>query len=359
MNQIRMLVFDIDGVITDGKQYIGKDGEIKTVSMKDLDAIRQIQETGCAVGCISGEDTEFSRRLVRSARLEPAMLGCKNKAAALEDMTRQAGLSLEEVCYIGDGKYDIPALKIAGLALCPADAIEEVKREADMVLRRGGGDGCIAEIHTLLAQRKRRGEAAGEEWQAAILKGMNEHLSVLMELMKAREYAESIKEAAEMIVDCCEKGGRILICGSGGSAACAQHLAGELVGRLYLERRALDAEALAANPSVVTSPASGYDCGMAFVRQIEAKARNGGVLIGITTGGAGEDIRPALAKAKELGLKTVLMTGEIPPGAEDLADADCLIAVPARDAPRVEEMHIMIGHVICELVEREVTDNEG
>lgn len=348
MNQIKMLVFDIDGVITDGKCYINKAGEMKSISLKDLDAIRQFQESGYVVGCISGENTEFSKEFIRVAGLEQTRLGCKEKGTALDEMVKQNGFSIENVCYIGDGKYDIPALRIAGVSLCPADAIDEVKQVADMVLSRKGGDGCIAEIYTLLTVQNHQ--------NAAIIQRMQEHLSILTNLMENRTCMSHIEKAADMITDCYRHNGRVLICGNGGSAAEAQHLAGELAGRFYLERVALDTEALTTNTSVITSLANDYDYNMIFARQVEAKASEGDVLIGITTSGTSKNIRQAFIKSRQYGVHTILMTGEISTDAEILHDTDCLIKVPTKDTPRIQEMHILIGHIICELVERETVE---
>lgn len=356
MNQIKMLVFDIDGVITDGKQYIYNAGEMKSLSLKDLDAIHQLQESGYMVGCISGENTGFSKEFVQIASLEQIRLGCKGKDIALREMAEQSGLSIENVCYVGDGKYDIPALEMAGLSLCPADAIDEVKKVVDVVLTRKGGEGCIAETYTILSLRDNLNGNIKKERNDTILQRMQEHLSTLTNLMENRSYISHIEEAVSMIVDCYKKNGRVLICGNGGSAADAQHLVGELVGRFYLERRALDAEALTTNPSVVTSLANDYDYNMIFARQVEAKASNGDVLIGITTSGTSKNVRQAFRKAKQCGVHTILMSGKIPLDAEILLDTDCLVEVPAWDTPRVQEMHILIGHVICELVERETAE---
>lgn len=358
MGQIRMIVFDIDGVITDGKRYTNGKSEMKSLSMKDLDAIGQIRESGYKVGCISGEDTEFSRGFVRIACIEPARLGCKKKDSALAEMAGQCGFLLEEICYIGDGKYDIPALEMAGLALCPADATDEVKQVADVILTRRGGDGCIAECHTLLEKLCREDRDSSEQKRTdLVVQRMNEHLSTLNKLMGQGDHMSRIVESVEMIVDCYRKHGKVLICGNGGSAADAQHLVGELVGRFYLERQALNAEALSTNTSVLTALANDYDYDMIFARQVEAKAIKGDVLIGITTSGTSRNIQRAFQVAKQRGARTVLLTGDITEKAKILEDTDCLLAVPAKDTPRVQEMHILMGHIICELVEREIAEN--
>lgn len=135
-----------------------------------------------------------------------------------------------------------------------------------------------------------------------------------------------------------------------------QHLAAELVGRFYLERRALNAEALTVNASILTSLANDYDYSIVFARQLEAKAVNGDILIGFTTSGTSENILRAFQKAKEMGVKTILMTGKIAEDAHILQYTDCLISVPSQNTPRIQEMHILVGHTICEIVEKAMAD---
>lgn len=348
-----MLVFDIDGVITDGKRYISPVGETKCLAMKDLDAIRQLKEAGYIVGCISGEDTEFSREFVKIAHLDLTRLGCKKKDTALKEMAEQSSVNLINVCYVGDGKYDIPALKHAGVSICPADAIDEVKLVCDHILTRKGGEGCISEISTLLLNNYPK-DTTTKEWTDLIINRMDAHLSVLKKLMEDPNWISKIREAVEMIVMCYKRNRKLLICGNGGSAADAQHLVAELVGRFYLERNAINAEALSTNTSVITSLANDYDYSLIFARQVEAKGAKGDILIGITTSGTSKNIQEAFNRAKLCGLNTVLMTGNLPKDADILKDTDCLIAVPERDTPRIQEMHILIGHIICELIEREI-----
>lgn len=358
MNKIRMLAFDIDGVITDGKRYLCGDTEAKGLSLKDLDAIRQLKESGMVVGCISGEDTQFSQKFTQIAQLDFAKLGCKEKDAALEGIARQYDIPLGQICYVGDGKYDIPALRSSGLSVCPADAVDEVREVSNIVLTRKGGEGCIAETVSFLTKLEhRQDDEPKKEWEDIILRRMKEHLSVLSCIMERQSDLARIQEAARMVAGSYRHHGRLLLCGNGGSAADAQHLAGELVGRFYLERGALDAEALTTNTSVLTSLANDYDYGMIFARQVEAKASAGDVLIGITTSGNSRNIRQAFAEAKKRGVKTILLTGKIADDAEIIRDTDCLLSVPARDTPRIQEMHIMIGHIICELVEREFAEH--
>ena len=357
MKRMQMFLFDIDGVITDGKRYISDDStESKSVSLKDLDAIKLLKDVGYKVGCVSGEDTDFSRKFVQMVSLDYVKLGCKSKKDALQEIEDTYSIVPDAICYIGDGKYDIPVLQAVGLALCPADAIEEVKRASHVVLDRNGGDGCIAECYTLLTERCAQYEDS-IDLALVIQQRMTEHFTVLESLSKSERYIPQIWAAAQMIIACYKKKRGLFFCGNGGSAADAQHLAAELVGRFYLERQALSAEALTANSSIITSLANDYDYNVIFARQLEAKAENGDVLIGITTSGTSENILQAFQKAKMMGVKTILMTGKIAENVLILKYTDCLIDVPSQNTPRIQEMHILIGHIICEIVEKAMAGN--
>lgn len=153
--KIKLVLFDIDGVITDGKKYTdGIHLEIKAVQFKDLDAIGMIVDLGMKVGCISGENTPFSQQFTYIPNITFVKLGDKNKEKALMEIVEQSNLSLDEICYIGDGKYDIPVLKKVGLSICPNDAIEEVRNIVDVRLTRKGGEGCLSEVYTLLKKNR-------------------------------------------------------------------------------------------------------------------------------------------------------------------------------------------------------------
>ena len=355
---IKMLVFDIDGVVSDGKRYAdGKELEIKTLQLKDLDAIGLFAETGYKLGCISGEDTEFSKQFLKMKALDYIRLGCKDKKAALQEFMDRYHMETTEVCYIGDGKYDIPALKLAGLAVCPNDAIQEVKDIADIVLKRKGGEGCLAECYSILTKHKEMDQSitqVPEDCLTRIKDRVAEHRSLVTEVLSDNGYLFGINRAIEMIVNSYKKGRKLFLCGNGGSAADAQHLAAELVGRFYLEREAWNAEALTANTSIITALANDYDYDLIFARQLEAKAEREDILIGITTSGTSKNIYEAFKRAKAIGLETILMTGKISEYLDILEYTNCLLSVPSKDTPRIQEIHIMTGHIICEYVEQQL-----
>jgi D-sedoheptulose 7-phosphate isomerase len=168
----------------------------------------------------------------------------------------------------------------------------------------------------------------------------------------AASASDVIAAIAVAVVETVRRDGKILLCGNGGSAADAQHIAAELVVRLVRDRRAVAAVALSTNSSVVTAVANDRGWEWVFLRQVEALGKPGDMLFGLSTSGRSENVIRAIAKAKEIGLATVVFTGL---GGEELArQADWSIVVPSRDPQRIQEAHVAVGHVICTLVEEEV-----
>ena len=162
----------------------------------------------------------------------------------------------------------------------------------------------------------------------------------------------SIKEVAQVMIDALRGGKRILWCGNGGSAADAQHLAAELSGRFYYDRPPLNSEAMHCNTSHLTAVANDYGYDLIYSRMIDGACHPGDVLVGISTSGNSKNICNAFRKAKELGVITVAMTGAS--GGEMKEMADYLLNVPSTDTPRIQESHIMLGHIICEIVEAQL-----
>ena len=162
----------------------------------------------------------------------------------------------------------------------------------------------------------------------------------------------SIQAVAQVMIDALHEGKRILWCGNGGSAADAQHLAAELSGRFYYDRPPLNSEAMHCNTSYLTAVANDYGYDLIYSRMIDGACHPGDVLVGISTSGNSKNIYNAFRKAKELGVITVAMTGAS--GGEMKEMADYLLNVPSTDTPRIQESHIMLGHIICEIVEAQL-----
>lgn len=348
-NDIRIVVTDIDGVLTDGKTMIAPGMEIyKRLCFKDMDAVAQFRSRDIKLGIVTGEDDVFTTLV--NDRMQPDFFytGCKDKKTALAEIAEKESLELSNICYIGDGRYDIEAIKAAGIGICPSDAVAEAKEVADFVLDRKGGDGCLSATFSLIMKDEYRVEGM----QSGIIKSdLDEHKCVLEGMLNDRNLLESINASVKLINSALKQDGQLLLCGNGGSAADAQHLATELVSRFYCERRALNAEALSVNTSTMTAVGNDYSFDRIFARQIEAKGKEGDILIGISTSGESKNVIEAVKAAKELGMKTIVFVGNGHSALEKAADI--VISVPSDNTPRVQEMHILIGHIICELVEKE------
>jgi D-sedoheptulose 7-phosphate isomerase len=158
--------------------------------------------------------------------------------------------------------------------------------------------------------------------------------------------------AAGRVVDCLTAGGKVLLFGNGGSASDAGHLAAELLGRFFVDRRPLAAVALAETTAAMTAIGNDYGYLEVFARQVHALGRPGDVAVGLSTSGTSENVARGLAAARELGLVTVAFTGAS--GGKLLDVADLCVRVPSEDTPRVQELCMLLGHTLCEIVEREL-----
>lgn len=176
---------------------------------------------------------------------------------------------------------------------------------------------------------------------------ISEHLAAAE---KMTNLTDAIAEAATLCIECLNNGGKLLIFGNGGSAADAQHIAAELVGRYKTERKGLPAIALTTDTSALTSIGNDYGYDQVFQRQVEALANPGDIVIGISTGGSSGNVLNALKLANDLGATTIGFSGR--DGGEMNNICAVNLVAPANDTPRIQEMHILIGHTLCHLIEQ-------
>ena len=169
------------------------------------------------------------------------------------------------------------------------------------------------------------------------------------QILKDARLIDTIGKVADLVTSAFKNGNRVYFCGNGGSAADAQHLAAEFSGRFYTDRKALPAEALHCNTSYLTAVANDYGYDVVYARMIDGIGEKGDVLIGLSTSGNSENIIKAFEVAKKKEMINIAFTGETGGKMKDLADH--LINVPSKDTPRIQESHITIGHIICQIVE--------
>jgi len=177
---------------------------------------------------------------------------------------------------------------------------------------------------------------------------IKQSIEIKQEVLKD-EYLRNIIEISEIITTAFRNGNKVLFCGNGGSAADAQHLAAEFSGRFYKDRKALPSDALHCNTSYLTAVANDYSYDDIYSRIMEGTGDKGDVLIGISTSGNSKNILKAFQISKSLGVITFGLTGTT--GGLMKNVSDYIIQVPSNDTPRIQECHIMIGHILCEIVE--------
>jgi D-sedoheptulose 7-phosphate isomerase len=185
--------------------------------------------------------------------------------------------------------------------------------------------------------------------QIDIEKIIEKSIATKQQIIKDQTLIHTTDKIANAIINCYRNGGKVLFCGNGGSAADAQHLAAELSGRFYFDRPPLEAEALHVNSSYVTAVANDYSYNDIYSRYVNGVGKPGDVILGLSTSGNSENILRALEVAKSKKMITVAMTGLT--GGKMKEVADFLLNVPSTDTPRIQESHIMLGHIICEIVE--------
>ena len=180
---------------------------------------------------------------------------------------------------------------------------------------------------------------------------ISESVDVKNKVLQREDILQTVETVVALMVKALQNGNRIYFCGNGGSAADAQHLAAEFSGRFYIDRDALPAEALHCNTSYITAVGNDYGYDLVYARLIKGIGHKGDFLVGLSTSGNSENILKAFDVAREKGIITVGFTGES--GGKMKQGSDFLLNVPSSNTPRIQESHIMLGHIICQLVEEQ------
>ncbi|MFN0174932.1 MAG: D-sedoheptulose 7-phosphate isomerase [Saprospiraceae bacterium] len=189
-----------------------------------------------------------------------------------------------------------------------------------------------------------------------IQNSIRQNIAVKQAMLEDEMFLQKIEHAAQLLANTFRESGKALFCGNGGSAADAQHIAAELSGRFYADRAPLYAEALHVNSSYVTAVANDYGYDAVFARMVQAAGRPGDVLVALSTSGNSSNILKAIEAAKEKGMRIIGFTGES--GGKMAAFCDVLLDVPSADTPRIQEAHILLGHILCQWVEEAIFGND-
>ena len=181
-------------------------------------------------------------------------------------------------------------------------------------------------------------------------------IEVKQQLLQDETIIQRLKQVTDVITQAFTAGNKVLFCGNGGSAADAQHLAAEFTGRFYSDRNPLPSEALHVNTSFLTAVANDYSYDQIYERAIKAHGKSGDVLVAISTSGNSKNCLLAMQEAKRRGMMVVAFTGAT--GGKMKDDCEYLFNIPSNDTPRIQESHILIGHILCELVEENLVNSK-
>lgn len=353
VNSLRVLALDIDGVLTDGTAcQTNQEDEAKRYCFHDLDAVAQAQRSGILVALVTGEDTRAVSAIAQRFGVERVVRGAKDKLLALSTLSHGLDISLDQFCYIGDSDRDAMALAEVGLGLAPANATSTAKAAAHMVLSCSGGAGAVAEAVSLLSRLSQNGETSPMmeiEMRRIVNDSIAAHQSMLDQSLPV------LVLVAQTFIRAIRAGRKILFFGNGGSAAEAQHVAGELIGRFAQESNPWPAIALTTDTSVLTAIGNDWEYAQVFARQVRGLARPGDVVVGITTSGRSPNVLRGLEAGRECGAITVGFTGATPGRLLQLSDI--CFAAPASSTSRIQELSLLAWHGVCELVERELAQD--
>ena len=192
------------------------------------------------------------------------------------------------------------------------------------------------------------------DFERRVANSIGASIAVQQNLLRDSALVSSIAGVSEILLNALKSGNKLLLFGNGGSAADAQHIAAEFVGRFAFDRPALPALALSVNTSCLTSIGNDYGFEQVFSRQLEALARPGDVAIGFSTSGNSPNVLNGVSTAKKIGLHTIAFTGTPGGKLKQAADLDHCLCAPSGETPRIQECHILIGHIVSELVEQEL-----
>jgi len=197
------------------------------------------------------------------------------------------------------------------------------------------------------------------DFETRVARSIEASIAVKQILLRDPAVLSSIAQASAMCLHALKGGNKLLFFGNGGSAAAAQHIAADFVGRFAFDRPALPALALSVNSSCLTAISNDYGFDQVFSRQLEALARQGDVAIGFSTSGNSPNVLRAISTAKKMGLHTIALTGNPGGKLRRAPDLDVCICAPSSETPRIQECHILMGHIISELVEQELFHAQG
>lgn len=349
---IDLIVFDIDGVLINGNYTIDTNGvESKTIAFKDLDSFNLIKKLGIKTMLLTSEKNSITTYFKKKFKPDYFIDGVQEKFSCLKNLVKKEKIDFSKICYIGDGKKDIECLKNCGLSICPLNAVDEVANICNIKLNVTGGNGVVYEVYKIIcnilanATLKSKSKIDSSDF----LNIIEENKKIYEDIIKDADFYKNLNAACEIIIKAINNNNIIFSCGNGGSAADSEHFAAELINKFKKERKALPAISLTANSAIITSIGNDSTFDDIFARQIVGLGNKNDVLLAITTSGNSRNISLAINAAKKKQMKIILLTSI----RCNLKDADVIIIkIPSNDTARIQEIHIMIIHYICDVIER-------
>lgn len=363
---VKAVALDVDGVLTDDTFSWGPDGEErKSFAFADVMGVSRATKAGLVFALVSGEASPLVDRYAAKMGIEHVFKGTKDKASAVREFAKGAGVALEEIAFVGNDVNDLDALKVCGFSACPADAHPSVLACVSYVAARRSGHGAVREVLDLLMRSREPNDAVAPVAPPIAAPGahaeffrreLEDHEVVLRKMIEAD--SALLSHLVDTFVAAFRRGNKLLFFGNGGSAADAQHIAAEFINRFRFDRGALPALALTVDSSVLTCIGNDSAFEYVFSRQVEALAQAGDVVIGISTSGRSANVLRALEVAREKKAVVVGFTGAN--GAKTMgAMCDLCLAVPSTDTARIQEGHEFAFHTIASLVESAMFPNQS
>ena len=354
-----LVVYDFDGVMTDNRVIVREDG-VESVYCNRADGlgINIIKKLNISQLLLSTENNPVVSARAKKMGI-PVIQGAEDKRQLLLDYCQENVINPEEVFYVGNDVNDLEAMSVCGFKICPSDSHPDILQLADMVTHAEGGHGVIRELSEIVKGKFRnpsKNQGAYQK-QNAILRAdtvrqrLKENICVKEKLLEDTTAVDLLASMSSAIAQCLRNGGKVIFAGNGGSFAGAIHLACEFVSRFTTKRVPMSGVALGGNYLVSTAVGNDYASEDILVRELSAVGHDGDVFIGISTSDNRPNIMKCLEAAKDIGIACYGMTGSQKCRMDDFCE--CL-KVPSNCTPRIQETHIAVGHILCELVENEL-----
>lgn len=354
-DKIKLIVYDFDGVMTDNRVHVTQDGkEFVTCNRGDGLGVGMIKSIGIQQVILSTEVNNVVQRRAEKLGLE-AIHGSADKSESLRLYCAKHKIDLDTVLYVGNDVNDFEVMGQVAFPVCPADAHPEIKKISQWQTQVNGGYGVIRELaDKLLVETEVRTETIHHQNDVdteRVRSQLEQSIHIRQDILKNKSMLNLLVNLADTIHLTLGKGGKIIFAGNGGSFADAQHLAAEFVGRFMVEREPLASICLGTNSSLTTAVGNDYSFGQIFSRELKGIASEKDVLILISTSGNSENLLESVSVAEDMGIFTFGFVGKDGGG---LAQRIPCFIVPSEHTARIQELHITIGHILCDMVDQKI-----